>query len=97
MQLRLIQLGLRRYLVEVDALTDAAKFPKLKLKDPYAKKGLATWKKWVISLSALVVVAAVLWIFNLLAWAGLKSPLPRYNEAEVVEEVVECAETATAE
>ena len=80
-----------------ETLTDAAKFPKLKLKDPYARKGLATWKKWVISLSALVVVAAVLWIFNLLAWAGLKSPLPRYNEAEVVEEVVECAETATAD
>ena len=76
-----------------ETLTDAAKFPKLKLKDPYAKKGLATWKKWVISLSALVAAFLVLWIFNLLAWAGLKSPLPRYNKVETVE----CVETAPAD
>ena len=72
-----------------ETLTDAAKFPKMKLKDPYAKKGMAAWKKWTISVAALVVVAGVLWIFNLLSWAGLNSPLPRYNQPEtVVEEVV---------
>ena len=81
-----------------ETLTDAAKFPKMKLKDPFAKKGLAPWKKWAISLAALVVVAGGLWIFNLLDWAGLGSPLPRYNETEVVEKVVECADTlATAD
>lgn len=75
-----------------ETLTDIARFPALKLKDPYAKKGLATWKKWCISLAALVLVAGGLWLFNLLAWAGLRSPLPRYNQPEtVVEEVVECA------
>ena len=80
-----------------ETLTDAAKFPKLKLKDPYAKKGLAPWKKWVISLSALVLVVAGLWFFNLLAWAGLKSPLPRYNQTEVVaEEVVEATADSLA-
>ncbi len=81
-----------------ETLTDAAKFPKMKLKDPYAKKGLAPWKKWVILFSALVLVAGGLWLFNLLAWAGLKSPLPRYNRTEVVvEEVVEAADSlATA-
>ena len=77
-----------------ETLTDAAKFPKMKLKDPFAKKGLAPWKKWAISLAALVVVAGGLWMFNLLAWAGLGSPLPRYNKTEVVEEVVECADSA---
>ena len=76
-----------------ETLTDAAKFPKLKLKDPYAKAGLAPWKKWVISFAALVVVAGGLWMFNLLAWAGLKSPLPRYNQVEAVEEVCECADS----
>ena len=83
-----------------ETLTDAAKYPKLKLKDPYAKKGLATWKKWVISFSALVVAVGVLWIFNLLSWAGLDSPLPRYNQPEtVVEEVVveEVVETTVVE
>lgn len=75
-----------------ETLTDIAKFPKLKLKDPYAKKGIAPWKKWCISLAALVLVAGGLWLFNLLSWAGLKSPLPRYNKPEVVDEmVVECA------
>jgi hypothetical protein len=37
-------------------------------------------------------------MFNLLAWAGLGSPLPRYNKTEVVEEVVECTDSlATAD
>ncbi len=72
-----------------ETLTDIAKYPALKLKDPYARKGIAPWKAWLISLSSLVVVLAVLWVLNLFAWAGLRSPLPRYNETEVVEEVVE--------
>ena len=73
-----------------ETLTDVAKFTKLKIKDPYAKAGLAPWKKWVISIAAVAVVAGGLWIFNLLSWAGLQSPLPRYNQTEVVaEEVVE--------
>ncbi len=49
-----------------NTLTDVVKFPKLKLKDPYAKKGLATWKKWVISLSVLAFVAlsaVAVWYF----------------------------------
>ena len=80
-----------------ETLTDAAKFPKLKLKDPYAKKGIAPWKAWLITIAALVVTVAVLWVFNLFAWAGFRSPLPRYNQPEtVVEEVVECAAEETA-
>ncbi len=71
-----------------ETLTDAAKYPKMKLTDPYAKAGLAPWKKWVISLSAVIVALGVLWIFNLLSWAKLPSPLPRYHKAEAAEEVV---------
>ena len=80
-----------------ETLTDAARYPKMKLKDPYAKAGLAPWKKWLISFAALVLVAGGLWIFNLLAWAGLQSPLPRYNqpEAEAVECVAEEAPVVT--
>ena len=76
-----------------ETLTDVAKFPKLKIKDPYAKKGLPAWKKWLISLSVLAVVAAGLWLGNLLAWAGAPSPLFNKNEVEVVE-VDETADAA---
>ena len=79
-----------------ETLTDAAKFPKLKIKDPYARKGIAPWKKWVISLAAVVAVAAGLWLGNLLDWAGYTSPLPRFNKTEVVEDVV-AADTLVTE
>ena len=79
-----------------ETLTDAAKFPKLKIKDPYARKGIAPWKKCVISLAAVVAVAAGLWLGNLLDWAGYTSPLPRFNKTEVVEEVV-AADTLVTE
>ena len=76
-----------------ETLTDIAKFPKLQLKDPYAKKGLATWKKWTISIACLAVVVAALWLTNLLSWAKLPSPLPCFNKEKV--EVTE--ETTPAE
>ncbi len=68
-----------------ETLTDIAKYPKLKLKDPYAKKGMATWKKWCISILIVAVVTAALWIFNVLAPINdnLKSPLPKYNKENV--------------
>ena len=78
-----------------ETLTDSARFPKLRLKDPYEKKGLATWQKWVITLSALVVVAAGLWIFGLLSWAGARSPFARFNEPSVVESCEAACEGCT--
>ena len=78
-----------------ETLTDMVKFPKLKLKDPYAKKGLPVWKKWLISISVLIVVAGGLWLGNLLAWAGAPSPFPFFNKDKVeVVEIVEMAEPA---
>ncbi len=71
-----------------ETLTDEARYPKIKIKDPYAKIGMAPWKKWLISILSLAVLAAALWLFNLLAWTGLKSPLPRYSEPEAVETVI---------
>jgi hypothetical protein len=72
-----------------ETLTDQAKYPKLKLVDPYARKGMAPWKKWTISFASLVVVLAALWLANMFSWANLPSPLPCFNKTEVVEEVVE--------
>lgn len=81
-----------------ETLTDIAKFPKLNLKDPFAKKGLAPWKKWCISLSCLIVVAAGLWLGNLLSWAGLPSPLKCFQpEVEVVVEEPVAEEVAVEE
>lgn len=80
-----------------ETLTDIAKFPKMRLKDPYAKKGLPTWKKWVISLAALIVVLAGLWLGNLLAWAKFPSPLSCFNKVEVVETVESTETTEVAE
>lgn len=74
-----------------ETLTDQAKFPKIKIKDPYAKKGISGWQKALITLAFVVVAAAVLWFFNLLAWAGLRSPLPRFNEEPVIENVIEAS------
>lgn len=72
-----------------ETLTDVAKYPKLKLKDPYAKKGLAAWQKWLIAICSIIVIICGLWLFNLLTWAGFDSPLPRYHKEEVVTEAVE--------
>ena len=56
-----------------ETLTDIAKFPKLKLKDPY-RKDMAAWKKIVITILCLGVVFVALWLFGLLAFAGYPSP-----------------------
>ena len=72
-----------------ETLTDAAKYPKLKLVDPYARKGIAPWKKWTVSFASLAVVLVALWLGNMFAWAKLPSPLPCFNKTEVVEEAVE--------
>ena len=58
----------------------------MRLKDPFAKTGLAPWKKWCIAIACLAVVSAGLWIFNLLEWANLPSPLERYHKTVLVEE-----------
>ena len=68
-------------------LTDEAKYPVVKLKDPYAQKGLTTIQKWFVSIIVIGVVALGLWLGNLLAWAGAESPLPFFEKAQV--EVVE--------
>ncbi len=77
-----------------ETLTDLAKFPKMRLKDPFAKKGLAPWKKWCISIFCLAVVVVGLWLFNLLAWAKYPSPLKRYHKKAAVENVADSLNVA---
>ena len=68
-----------------ESLTDIARFPKMNLKDPFAKTGLAPWKKWCIGIGVAALVFAGLWMFNLLEWAKLPSPLERYHSEAQVE------------
>ncbi|MBR2360043.1 MAG: hypothetical protein IKA75_06480 [Bacteroidaceae bacterium] len=79
-----------------ETLTEMAKFPKMKLKDPYAKKGIPTWKKWMFSIIFVALVGVALWLTNCLAWANLPSPLPYYNQADEVEVVETPAPAAEA-
>ena len=77
-----------------ETLTDVAKFPKMKLKDPYAKKGMSPLARTLVGILLLALGVGALWLFNLLSWAGLDSPLPRYHQDEaVIEEVVEAADS----
>ena len=79
-----------------ETLTATPKYPKMNLKDPYAKTGMPTWKKWFISIIVLGAAFTALWLTNKLEFAGLKSPLPKYNTEQVVEiNVSEIDEAAT--
>lgn len=78
-------------------LTETAKFPKVKLKDPYAKKGIATWKKWMYTIIFLVVAVAGLWLGNLLKFADMPSPLPCFKTEEVIVEEVVVDEVITTD
>ena len=49
-----------------NTLTDVAKFPKMKLKDPYAKAGMPVWAKVLITLCILAGAAAAAWSFGLI-------------------------------
>lgn len=82
-----------------ETLTEIAKYPKMKLDDPFAKKGLKTWQKWCLTLLMLIVVIAGLWIANVFSDINEKlgSPLPRYNKAEVEEVVTDTTTIITEE
>jgi len=78
-------------------LTDIVKFPKLKLKDPYAKKGLPVWASWCISILCIAAIAVALWLFNLLAWADLPSPLKAFSKETATEVSAPAADSGITE
>ena len=47
-------------------LTDIAKYPVLKLKDPFAKKGLPAWAICLIVLGCLLLLAAAAYLFMMI-------------------------------
>ena len=77
-----------------ETLTDVARFPKMKLRDPYAKKGMSPLARTLVGILLLALGVGTLWLFNLLSWAGLDSPLPRYHQDETVAaEVIEVSDS----
>ena len=50
-------------------LTDQAKYPVLKLKDPFVKEGMPTWQKWLIAALVVIVVAVGAWLVYKFAYA----------------------------
>ena len=48
-----------------ETLTDVAKYPKMRLKDPYARKGMSVWAKILVTLLVLAIIAVAVWSFNL--------------------------------
>ena len=82
-----------------ETLTEIAKYPKMKLDDPFAKKGLKTWQKWCLTILILIVVIAGLWIANVFSNINEKlgSPLPKYNKAEMEEVVTDTTTIITEE
>ena len=68
-------------------LTDEPKYPVVKAKDPYAKKGLPCWAKWLIFFLVIAAIACCLWLFGVLNKWDIKSPIDRFNPpVEVIEE-----------
>lgn len=61
-------------------LTKMAQFPAITLQDPFAKKGMPAWKKFLIVFAVLVVAIVALYFFEIWPFNG--------NEAEAVSEKV---------
>ena len=79
-------------------LTSLAKLPKLTAVDPEARKKAARRRFWCWFCGIVVVACVALWLCNVLAPIGIKSPLKCYNPEPVVEEVVAADEAeASAE
>jgi hypothetical protein len=48
-------------------LTDQARYPMLKLKDPFVKEGMPAWQKWAIAILVIAVVAVAAWLIYVFA------------------------------
>jgi cation transport ATPase len=51
-------------------LTDQAKYPVLKLKDPFVKEGMPAWQKWLIAALVVIVLAVGAWLLYKFAYAA---------------------------
>ncbi|MBP5675547.1 MAG: hypothetical protein J6W94_00860 [Bacteroidales bacterium] len=74
-------------------LTSLAKFPKLTAVDPEARRKAARRRFWCWFCGIIIVAAVALWLCNVLAPIGVKSPLKCFNP-DPVEECCEAAEAA---
>ncbi|MBQ9410889.1 MAG: hypothetical protein IJU21_04700, partial [Bacteroidales bacterium] len=78
-------------------LTSLAKFPKLTAIDGQARKAQRRRRFWCWTCCIVIVAAVCLWLFNVLAPIGIKSPLKCYNPAPVEEAAPETEAEAEPE
>ena len=78
-------------------LTSLAQFPKLTAVDPEARKKANVRKFWGWFCGLVVVACVALWLCNVLAPIGIKSPLSCYKETVEAVEEAPIAEEAPAE
>ena len=78
-------------------LTSLAQFPKLTAVDPEARKKANVRKFWGWFCGLVVVACVALWLCNVLAPIGIKSPLSCYKEAAEAVEEAPAAEAVPAE
>ena len=79
-------------------LTSLAKYPMVKMPDPYADKKMPCWKKWLITLVVLGGIFCALYFTNTLKYVGLpfKKEVPEAVE-QPAEEATVAAEAVPAE
>ena len=63
-----------------ETLTDVAKYPKMRLKDPYAKKGTPGWVKVLVTLLVIAAAAGAVWYLS-----GTTDWIPQVFEFETDE------------
>lgn len=73
-------------------LTKIAVYPKIAIKDPFAKKGIPMWRKILYLLIALIGIFAGLYFTNTLAKVGLPSP---FHKNETRTETITTTTTTT--
>ncbi|MBP5326392.1 MAG: hypothetical protein J6Y98_00595 [Bacteroidales bacterium] len=67
-------------------LTSLAKYPLVKMPDPYADKKMPAWKKWLITLVVLGGIFCALYFTNTLKYVGL--PFKKEQPAAVVKDTI---------
>lgn len=65
-----------------NTLTDEVRYPVTKFQDPFVKEGVPAWRRWLYAILSVAAVLCCLYLLNLFAFCGLKSPLSYFNHRD---------------